>query len=171
MVLAFDPIEEARKNWHNANWPAGDFMATATAITRAHQIVLGRMNEALAPHGLTLSRFEALAVLRFTRSGAMPLGRLGDRLQVHPASVTNTVDRLENDGLVTRASHAADRRTVLASITPLGREVVEAAAESLGTISFGVAELSADQRGRLDQSLRVLRSAAGDFADDPATGN
>ena len=55
------------------------------------------------PYGLTFARFEALALLSFSRRGALPLGKIGDRLQVHPTSVTNTVNRLERDGLVRRA--------------------------------------------------------------------
>ena len=39
-------------------------------------------------------------LLSFTRSGALPLGKIGERLQVHPASVTNVIHRLEKDGFV-----------------------------------------------------------------------
>lgn len=163
MALRFDPIEEARRNWDELDWLGGAEMATATAITRAHQIVLARMNEVLAPHGLTLSRFEALAVLQFTRAGALPLGRMGERLQVHPASVTNTIDRLERDGLVERTPHPDDRRTVLAAITPAGRDLVVKAASSLAAIGFGVPELTSRQRSALDEGLRSLRHSAGDF--------
>ena len=46
------------------------------------------------------ARHEALAILYFSRHGEMPLGRLGDRLLVHPTSVTSTVDTLERLGLV-----------------------------------------------------------------------
>ena len=38
---------------------------------------------------------------------------IGSRLQVHPTSVTNAVDRLEDAGLVTRATHPDDRRAYL----------------------------------------------------------
>ena len=95
--LPFDPIAEARRNWDAHEWGATNQMATATAITRAHQILLRRINAALEPLGLTFSRFEALALLSFSRKGALPLGKVGDRLQVHPTSITNTVDRLEVD--------------------------------------------------------------------------
>ena len=89
----------------------------ATSITRAHQILSGRIDAALAPVGLNFSRFEVLALLSFTKEGELPLGKVGDRLQVHPASVTNTVNRLEADGLVARKPHPTDRRTTLAVLT------------------------------------------------------
>ena len=60
-------------------------------------------------------------LLTFTRTGQMPLGKIGQRLQVHPASVTNVIDRLEVDGLVRRRPHPTDQRTTLAAITAKGR--------------------------------------------------
>jgi len=93
MALSFDPIDEARRNWEQQGWGAVASMAAATSITRAHQILLGRIDAVLSPLGLNFSRFEAIALLAFTRAGELPLGKMGERLQVHPASVTNTIDR------------------------------------------------------------------------------
>ena len=93
--LPFDPIAEAHRNWDAQGWGRSAEMAAVTPITRAHQIALQRIDAALEPFGLNFSRFEALALLHFTRAGALPMGKIGDRLQVHPTSVTNTIDRLE----------------------------------------------------------------------------
>ena len=59
-------------------------------------------------------------LLSFTRHGALPLGKMGARLQVHPASVTNLVDGLERAGYVAREPHPTDGRTTLAAITASG---------------------------------------------------
>ncbi len=163
MGLEFDPIAEAATNWRAENWPAVDAMTAATSITRAHQILVGRIDAALAPLGLNFSRFEVLALLEFSREGSLPLGKIGARLQVHPASVTNTVDRLERDGLVTRTPHPTDGRTTLAVITGEGRRRAAEAAAALGEIEFGVAGMGASARRRVDQAIRELRIAAGDF--------
>ncbi len=166
MPLTFDPVEEARANWVRQGWPSVDAMASATSITRAHQILLGRINEALAPFGLTFSRFEALALLHLTRRGALPLGKIGQRLQVHPASVTNTIDRLERDGLVHRRPHPDDGRATLAAITDAGRGVVDEAARALGAIDFGLgggAGAAPVDHGAIEASLRTVRHNAGDF--------
>jgi DNA-binding MarR family transcriptional regulator len=138
-------------------------MAAATSITRAHQIVLARINEALDPFGLTFSRFEALALLSFSRTGALPLGKIGERLQVHPTSVTNTIDRLESDALVARVPHPHDRRATLAEITPEGRALVENASAALAAISFGVAGLDKKATRAATAVLTDLRCDAGDF--------
>lgn len=164
MTLEFDPIDEAAANWRAAGWEAVDAMTAATSITRAHQILSARIDSALAPLALNFSRFEVLALLSFTREGKLPLGKVGDRLQVHPASVTNTVNRLEADGFVRRESHPTDRRTTLAVLTPAGRRRVGKAASALAEIEFGLAGLSGAGRRSVDAAILELRSAAGDFA-------
>ncbi len=163
VTLMFDPIAEARRNWERHGWGSVDAMSAATSITRAHQIVLGRVNAALAPYGLNFSRFEALALLSFTRAGALPLGKMGERLQVHPASVTNTIDRLELDGLVERRAHPTDGRTTLASITAEGLGLVGRAQQALAQIDFGLAGLDARHLCGIDEGIRELRRSAGDF--------
>lgn len=163
MGLPFDPIGEARKNWEHHDWGHVDAMAAATSITRAHQIVLSHVNAVLAPLDLNFSRFEAIALLHFTSDGNLPLGKMGERLQVHPASVTNTIDRLERDGLVERQPHPTDRRTTLAVITDEGRRVAEKAAAALGDVGFGLLDVPTEQLQRIEADLREVRHRAGDF--------
>lgn len=163
MSLDFDPVVEAQRNWERHGWSSVEAMAAATSITRAHQILLGRIDGALAPFGLTFSRFEALALLHFSRDGCLPMGKVGERLQVHAASVTNTVDRLEADALVERRRHDSDGRTVLAGITERGRERVRAAAAALGAIDFGLAGEVAPDHGAITSVLTSVRANAGDF--------
>ena len=162
----FDPIAEARRILERHGWGAPDAMVAATSIARAHQILLAAVDAVLAPLGLTFSRFEALALLSFTRRGALPMGKVGDRLQVHPASVTNTISRLERDGLVRRVRSDEDRRTVLAEITPRGREVARQGAEALASIDFGLGDLTRPELAAIHDALTPLRRAAGDNTDD-----
>ena len=105
--LPFDPIEEAARQW-GLRWGAVDEMRAVTNLMRVQQLVLGELDEILRPHGLTFARYEALVLLTFSRRGALPLGKMGERLQVHPTSVTSIVDRLEAAGRGTPA--APDRR-------------------------------------------------------------
>lgn len=163
MPRDFDPIAEARRNWERLRWNAPDAMVAATSIARAHQLMLAEVDAVLAPLGLTFSRFEALALLTFSRRGSLPMGKIGDRLQVHPASVTNTITRLEQDGLVRRTRSESDRRTVLAEITDEGRRVAREGAAALASIDFGLAGLDADQLGGIHDALATMRRNAGDF--------
>ena len=115
--LPFDPIERAAEIWAERFGPA-DAMAAVTSIMRAQQILLAGLDGLLRPYGLTFARYEALVLLAFSRTGALPLRVIGERLMVHPTSVTNTVDRLERDGLVRRRPNPRDGRGTLAEITP-----------------------------------------------------
>src|SRR3546814_8368731 len=98
-------------------------MAAATSIMRAQQIVLARVDEALKPFGLTFARYEALVLLTFSRSGSLPLGKMGERLMIHPTSVTNIVDRLEGQDLVRPVQHPTDRRPTPSEIPDDGRPI------------------------------------------------
>lgn len=163
--LAFDPIEEAARHWA-ARWPATAEMRAVTSLMRVQRLVLAELDEVLRPHGLTFARYEALVLLTFSRRGSLPLGKMGERLQVHPTSVTSIVDRLEAAGLVARRKHPTDGRTVLAELTSAGRAAVDAATDDLVRAEFGLGGL---QRGELDtivDVLRPVRIAAGDFVGD-----
>jgi DNA-binding MarR family transcriptional regulator len=88
---------------------------------------------------------------------------MGERLQVHPTSVTSIVDRLEAAGHVVRRRHPEDGRAVLAEITDSGRAVVEAATADLVSARFALGAVPAEDLRRLSELLRPVRQAAGDF--------
>ena len=104
-------------------------------------------------------------MLSFSRAGALPLRLMGERLMVHPTSVTNTIDRLEHAGLVVRRPNPQDRRGTLAEITPAGRAVVAKATEVLMTAEFGLRGYDDNQLHDMFSLLRSLRVAAGDFTE------
>jgi DNA-binding MarR family transcriptional regulator len=162
--LRDDPIDLARDNWCASGWSsAADGMAVVTSIMRVQQILLGEVEAALRPFQLTFARYEVLMLLRFARRGSLPVGLIGARLQVHPASVTNAVARLERDGLVVRTQNPDDGRSVLASLTPAGRRLLEAATEALNSQIFSALPVSADRSEQLYQLLRDVRHVYGDF--------
>lgn len=138
-------------------------MRLATSIMRVQQLLINRYDEVVRPHGLTFARFEVLALLRFSRTGALPMKVIGDRLQVHPTSVTNIVERLAAAALVERRPNPRDGRGVLAHITDRGREVVEAAAADLMEIDFGLTALTDDEIEPVVAALSTLRHKSGDF--------
>jgi DNA-binding MarR family transcriptional regulator len=167
--LRFDPIAEARRQWEAHGWEeAAPGVAAVTSIMRAQQVFQARVDEALRPFGLTFARYELLMVLTFSREGAMPLSKLGDRLQVHPTSITNAVDRLEAQGLIRRRPHDSDRRMTMAELLPEGRSIASSATTALNDVVFEDPGLGPDDLERLFQVLRNLRIAVGDFEPDEA---
>jgi DNA-binding MarR family transcriptional regulator len=166
--LPFDPIERAAEIWADRFGPA-EAMAAVTSIMRAQQILLAGLDGLLRPYGLTFARYEALVLLGFSRTGALPLWVIGERLMVHPTSVTNTIDRLERDGLVRRRPNPRDGRGTLAELTPGGREVMARSTADLMAARFGMAGYDAIELGDIFSLLRELRVAAGDFQPEPVT--
>ncbi len=163
--LPFDPIEEARRHWvEREQGGAATSMVAVTSIMRVHQILMARLNVLLDPFGLTFPRYEVLMLLHFSGSGSMPVGKIGERLQVHRTSITNSLDGLERAGFVRRAPHQADRRAVLAAVTDAGREAAAGASEVLNEAHFGTEPLAAGDLADLFGALRTLRAAADDFA-------
>ncbi len=162
--LPFDPIAAARTRWQAHGWQdAAAGMAAVTSVMRAQQILLARVDRVLRPLGLTFARYEVLMLLTFSRDGALALSKIGSRLQVHPASVTNAVDRLQAQGLVRRVPHPSDRRATLAEITPDGRALAAKATAALNDQVFARPGLPPSDLEQLVSLLENLRRDAGDF--------
>ncbi|EHR52116.1 transcriptional regulator [Saccharomonospora marina XMU15] len=162
--LPFDPIARAAQLWEERIGPSTT-MAAVTGLMRVQQILQSAVDGALKPHGLTFARYEALVLLTFARSSTLAMRVMGERLQLHPTSVTNIVDRLEKDGLVKRVPHPTDRRTTLVEITDEGRQRREEATKAVTAIDFGMKGLTAKQTEQLTELLTKVRKAAGDFVD------
>ncbi|AQW53479.1 MarR family winged helix-turn-helix transcriptional regulator [Streptomyces violaceusniger] len=164
LSLSFDPIARADELWKQ-RWGSVPSMGAITSIMRAHQILLSQVDAVVRPYGLTFARYEALVLLTFSKSGELPMSKIGERLMVHPTSVTNTVDRLVKSGLVDKRPNPNDGRGTLASITGRGREVVESATRDLMAMEFGLGVYDAEDCGKIFELLRPLRVAAEDFED------
>ncbi len=159
--LPFDPIDRAAELWEEH---VGDAtaMKVVTSVMRVQQLLLGRIDTALKPYGITFARYEVLVLLTFSRSGRLPLSKIGERLMVHPTSVTNAIDRLEAGGLVRRVPDASDRRRTLAELTDDGKGVVRRATKALQDNDFFL-HGPTDHADELYALLRRTRADAGDF--------
>ncbi len=75
--------------------------------------------------GVTLPRFDVLAQLDRAADG-LSMGELSDRLMVSNGNVTGLVDRLVDEGLISRAPSANDRRQSRVALTPAGKRAFDA---------------------------------------------
>jgi DNA-binding MarR family transcriptional regulator len=165
MTAGIDPIGLARAKWAEHGWEdVADGMAAVTSVMRAQQIYQARVDEVLKPFALTFARYELLMLLHFSSRGSMPLKKASERLQVHPTSITNAVDRLEAAGLVDRVPHPTDGRSSLIAITEEGRRLALKATAALNTDVFGQPLLDHAEVRRLVRVLEVLRRNAGDLS-------
>ncbi|MFC8461706.1 thiamine-binding protein [Streptomyces sp. NPDC057242] len=154
----------------------GEYVADAVRVVRESGLpnrtdamftsIEGEWDEVMdvvKPYGLTFARYEALVLLTFSKAGELPMSKIGERLMVHPTSVTNTVDRLVRSGLVAKRPNPNDGRGTLATITDRGREVVEAATRDLMEMDFGLGAYDAEECAEIFAMLRPLRVSANDF--------
>lgn len=163
-TLQSDPVEMAVEHWVAHGWgAASDGMALVTSVMRVQQIFLARVEAVLRPAGLTFARYEVLRLLAFTKVGTLPIGKIGERLQVHPASVTSAVHRLVRNGLVVRGPNPDDGRGVLVTLTDAGRGLVERCTELLNAQVFESMPMSTLTQRDVVAALREVRHAFGDF--------
>ncbi len=170
--LSFDPVAAARDVWKSKGWGhAAVGMAAIISIMRAHQLFLSQANEALRPFDLTFARYEVLAWLAWNADcGSLSLSKIGERLQVTPATVTNAIDRLEADRLVRRVPNPSDTRSTLAEITAHGRRLVAAATTELNQKVFEAVQLSQEEMESLIRLLLKVRLEAGALSAAKAKG-
>jgi len=160
--LDFDPIERAGTLWEKHVGEASA-MRVATSVMRVQQLLSAEFDRVLKPFDITFARYEVLRLLSFSREGRLPLSVIGQRLMVHPTSVTNALDRLVASGLVARKPDDEDRRRVFASLTEDGRRVLQYGTKALTDIDFGLGALTVGERDQMFGALRTIRSV--DFED------
>ena len=127
------------------------------AVLHTSGVLETRVESKLSDVGLSIAKLAALHVL--AKAGeSLPLGQLAERLSCVKSNVTQLVDRLEADGLVSRAADPNHRRSRLAVLTPAGRK-----AYAKGTEIQSQAEkelfsaLSTEESKRLHELLAKLQ--------------
>ena len=95
--------------------------AVARGAGRAIARLARQVEHGLAPVGLSLQQYRALALLAEGHAGAT---RLAERLTVSPPSVTAVIDGLVARELVTRAADPDDRRRLTLALTSAGRQLL-----------------------------------------------
>ena len=135
-------------------------------VSRLSRLVDRRLAENFARYGIEAWMYDVLATLR--RSGEpyeLTAGDLVRQTMVTTGAITNRIDRLEQRGLVERAS-ADDRRKVIVRLTRQGLDVVEeVVVDHMATERQILADLSPRQQHDLAHLLRKTLLALGDGAD------
>ena len=135
-------------------------------VSRLSRLVDRRLGENFARYGIEAWMYDVLATLR--RSGEpyeLTAGDLVRQTMVTTGAITNRIDRLEQRGLVERAS-ADDRRKVIVRLTRQGLDVVEeVVVDHMATERQILADLSPRQQHDLAHLLRKTLLALGDHAD------
>jgi DNA-binding MarR family transcriptional regulator len=163
-VAPFDVVEASRRVWLEQWDPeAASGMAVFTAILRSYQLLNDQVHGVMRSHDLTFARYEVLAWLATDPESSLTLSWISKTLRIPPATVTNIIDRLEDEKLVRRVPHPSDARTTLAVITPRGRRVVTDATRDLNSTVYERIGLSEPKRSQLLELLAELRASGNEF--------
>lgn len=89
-------------------------------IARTNRLLELDLEGRLKPNGLSVDHFRVLRCL--DRTGPIPMRELASNVLVEPANLTKIIDRMTSQGLVIRIPDDQDRRRVLVTLAPAGKE-------------------------------------------------
>lgn len=126
------------------------------SLLRTGDLLSRRVEKVLRSAGVSPTQYNVLRILRGSPQG-LPCSEIGCRMITRDPDITRLLDRLENQGLVSRRREAKDRRTVTARITPQGLRL-------LGDLDAPVTETHRNQlshlgRNQLRSLLKLLEGA------------
>jgi DNA-binding MarR family transcriptional regulator len=125
------------------------------------QTLAGVVSEALKPAGLSQSQFNVLRILRGARPGALPTGKIAERMVNRDPDLTRLLDRLEAAGLVEKSRDSEDRRVVNVRITATGLERLEGASKAVNqAIRTALTNVGSRDLNQLADLLEVARASA-----------
>lgn len=169
-VEQHDYVDQLIGQWRRQR-PSIDIspMGVIGRISRLSRLLERQIEDLFAAHGLQGGRFDVLAALvRAGEPHRLTPTQLYNSLLVSSGAITNRIDRLVDEGLVTRGSHASDRRSMPVQLTEPGRaRLDEALIAHVKNEEELLAALDQRERELLAQILRRWLIALGD-QDQPA---
>jgi DNA-binding MarR family transcriptional regulator len=118
------------------------------SLMQAAQVVESRIEEGLAEVNLSGPKFAALSHL-VDAGEPVALGELAAQCACVRSNITQLIDRLEAEKLVRRVDDPADRRSLRAAVTSLGRQRQAAGAKKVEQV-----------RRKLDKALGAINHAS-----------
>jgi DNA-binding MarR family transcriptional regulator len=94
------------------------------SLVRTADEIVRQVDQLLKPHGLTMTQYNALRILRGAGSEGATCSHIAERLITNDPDVTRLLDRLEKSGWVGRVRSSTDRRIVLSTLTRAGAEIL-----------------------------------------------
>ena len=171
MIQALSDAQGAGKR--EAQEDPADAAAVDAVLTASRSLIaVATRSLGAAAEETTIAQYRALVVL--ASRGQQRMAGLAAALGEAPATAGRMCDRLVRKGLIRRHRARADRRAVLVSITPAGRQVVDQATARRRALIEGIlAKLPADAQRAVAEALRAFAAAAGEVPDSqwPSPGH
>lgn len=139
----------------------------AETVFRGATGLAQRMRAERPRDGLTMSMVSVLA--HVDRAGPLTPGRLADLQKVEPQTMTRTLSRLEEQGLVVRVPDEADRRRTRVALTDAGRQRLDDHVRArVGWLARAMGRLSPTEREVLRLAGTLMEALA--TWEEPETG-
>ena len=106
----------------------------AVSVMRTAAVLEHELNDVLKPHGLTLTQYNVLRILRGAGASGLCGREVGERLISRVPDVSRLLERMEDTGVVSRERDDNDRRHVTARITEAGRLLLESVTPELEVV-------------------------------------
>jgi MarR family 2-MHQ and catechol resistance regulon transcriptional repressor len=108
-------------------WADPESIESVLAVGRTSRLIGAALARYLDSLGLGIgqSRYTVLRTLYFAKDHRMRQNEIGREMNVSRTNITNLIDGLEKDTLVTRVGDLKDRRATFAQLTPSGLELCE----------------------------------------------
>lgn len=154
-----DAVDEILEQWSEER-PELDTasLGVVVRVMTLNKSLVREATSALGPLDIELFEYDALSALR--RQGkpfALPATGLAQETGLSTGAMTNRIDKLEAKGLVLRRSDNADRRSVVVSLTPEGKKLIDKAIQiRLDAADESLQSLSRRERSDLAGLLRKV---------------
>ena len=139
-------------------------------VNHLARLLARALRQGIAPHGVVPGQFPVLLAL--WEEDGLTQSDLHQRTDVEQATMANTLQRMERDGLIRRAPDASDGRRALVHLAGKARNLEPALVEAARAINE--AALAGLPDGRRAQLFRDLRGAVANLqrllADTPGPG-
>lgn len=129
-------------------------------LRRVFQVLIEQSKNAEEKTGLTSSQLWAMKEI--AAAGSLKGAELARRMFIHPATVVNLVDRLEERGLVARVRSRTDRRVVDIELTDKGANLVQNSPEvAQDVLVKGLGKLPEKNVCQISEGLKQLVEVLG----------
>lgn len=127
-------------------------------LRKVDYIIRVKGREILNDFNITIPQFTALQILIY--NGELTIGELSKKMSLACSTITDLVDRMENNQLVVRKKDKKDKRVVRIEVLPLGHEIVgKVLEERVKYLEFKTADLTEEEKSSLSEGLESLYNA------------
>ena len=133
----------------------------ATAVLAGTQVIGSLIAESISQVEPEVTMPQLRVLMLAATQAPLNLLTVAADLGVHPSNATRTCDRLVKAGLLDRRTDPDDRRQVVLTLTPAGRQLVgDVMSHRRATVERIMARMSEDERAMLAESLEAFARAS-----------